>query len=124
MTLGPFLLLIGLGVVFALIWVWISPALALVLGIGAVGILLVVGMWLQAPLDQSLLGLVYRRRPEQPISALKHLIDQKQLGQPPESKPVIARVACSAANLFSASCPTPRWRCAEAFAFGFAFPTS
>ena len=44
MTLGPFLLLIALGVVFALIWVWIDPSLALVLGIGAVGILLVVSM--------------------------------------------------------------------------------
>ena len=35
---------------------------------------------LQAPLDQSLLGLVYRRRPDQPITALNHLIDQKYLG--------------------------------------------
>ena len=82
------------------------------------------GHVLQAPLDQILLGLVYRRRPEQPISALKHLVYQKQFGQPPESKPAIAPVACSAANLFSASCPTPRWRCAKTFAFGFAFPTS
>ena len=53
MTLGPFLLLIALGVVFALIWVWIDPALVLVLGIGAVGTLLVVGMrfrlrWIKA----------------------------------------------------------------------------
>ena len=47
MTLGPFLLLIALGVVFALIWVWIDPALALDLGSGAVGILLVVGMCLR-----------------------------------------------------------------------------
>ena len=35
------------------------------------------GKSLQAPLDQSLLGLVYRRRPEEPIPALNHLIDRK-----------------------------------------------
>ena len=44
-TLGPFLLLIALGVVFSLIWVWNDIAMALFLGIGAVGILLVVWWW-------------------------------------------------------------------------------
>ena len=53
MSLDAFLLLIALGVVFALIWVWIDPALALILCIGTVGILLVVGMcfrprWIKA----------------------------------------------------------------------------
>ena len=36
-TLGQFLLLIALGLVAALIWACIDPALAIVLGIGAVG---------------------------------------------------------------------------------------
>ena len=53
MSLAPFPLLIVLGVVFALIWVWIGPALAMVLGIGALGNLLLVGMrfgprWIKA----------------------------------------------------------------------------
>ena len=42
MTVGQFLLLIGLGVVSALLWVWVDPALALVLGIGSIGTVLVV----------------------------------------------------------------------------------
>ena len=37
MTLGLFLALIALGVLLALIWVLIHPALAIILGIGAVG---------------------------------------------------------------------------------------
>ena len=52
-NLRQFPLLIALGVVLALIWVLIDPALALVLGIGAVGTWLVVGMrfkprWIKA----------------------------------------------------------------------------
>ena len=43
-TLGQFLLLIALGVVLSLIWAWIDPALAIVLGIGAVGTWLVLRM--------------------------------------------------------------------------------
>ena len=39
-TLVQFLLLIALGVVIALIYVWIGPVLAVVLGIGAAGIVL------------------------------------------------------------------------------------
>ena len=42
MTFGQFLLLIGLGVVFALLWFWVDPALAVVLGIGSIGTVLVV----------------------------------------------------------------------------------
>ena len=42
MTFGQFLLLIGLGVVSALLWVWVDPALAVVLGIGSIGTVLVV----------------------------------------------------------------------------------
>ena len=42
MTVGQFLLLIGLGVVSALLWVWVDPALAVVLGIGSIGTVLVV----------------------------------------------------------------------------------
>ena len=42
MTVGQFLLLIGLGVVFALLWVWIDPALAVVLGIVSIGTVVVV----------------------------------------------------------------------------------
>ena len=42
MTFGQFLLLIGLGLVFALLWVWVDPALAVVLGIGSIGTVLVV----------------------------------------------------------------------------------
>ena len=42
MTFGHFLLLIGLGVVVALLWVWVDPALAVVLGIGSIGTVLVV----------------------------------------------------------------------------------
>ena len=53
MTLRQFLVLIALGVVLALIWVLIHPVLAIVLGIGAVGTWLVVGMrfkprWIKA----------------------------------------------------------------------------
>ena len=40
-TLGPLLWLFALGGVFALIRVWIGPALAVVLGIGTIGTLLV-----------------------------------------------------------------------------------
>ena len=52
-NLKQFLVLIALGVVLALIWVLIDPALAIVLGIGAVGTWLVVGMrfkprWIKA----------------------------------------------------------------------------
>ena len=52
-NLKQFLVWMALGVVLALTWVWIDPALALVLGIGAVGILLVVGIcfrprWIKA----------------------------------------------------------------------------
>ena len=43
-NLRQFLVLIALGVVLALIWDLIDPALAIVLGIGAVGTWLVVGM--------------------------------------------------------------------------------
>ena len=53
MTLIQFLLLIALGVVLALIWVLIDPALAIVFGIGAIGTWLEVGMrfkprWIKA----------------------------------------------------------------------------
>ena len=53
MTLRQFLVLIALGVVLALIWVLIHPVLAIVLGIGAVGTWMVVGMrfkprWIKA----------------------------------------------------------------------------
>lgn len=53
MTLGLFLELIALGVVFTLIWAWIDPALAIVLGVGAIGTWLVVGIrfrprWIKA----------------------------------------------------------------------------
>ena len=41
-TLGPLLLSFALGGVFALICVWIGPPLAVVLGIGIIGTLLVV----------------------------------------------------------------------------------
>ena len=41
MTLVQFLLLIALGVVFALICVWIGPVLAVVLSLGTAGIVLV-----------------------------------------------------------------------------------
>ena len=52
-NLKQFLVLIALGVALALIWVLIHPALAIVLGIGAVGTWLVVGMrfkprWIKA----------------------------------------------------------------------------
>tara|TARA_Y100000991_G_C21894744_1_gene315369 strand:+ start:503 stop:817 length:315 start_codon:yes stop_codon:yes gene_type:complete len=52
-NLKQFLVLIALGVVLALIWVLIDPALAIVLGIGAVGTWLVVEMrfkprWIKA----------------------------------------------------------------------------
>ena len=42
MTLGQFLLLIALGVAIALIWVWVDPAVAMVLCIGFIGTVLVV----------------------------------------------------------------------------------
>ena len=42
MTVGQFLLLIGLGVVSALLWVWVDPALAVVLGIGSTASVVVV----------------------------------------------------------------------------------
>ena len=42
MTFGQFLLLIGLGVVSALLWVWVDPALAVVLGIVSIGTVVVV----------------------------------------------------------------------------------
>ena len=42
MTFGQFLLLIALGVLFALLWVWVDPALAVVLGIGSIGTVVVV----------------------------------------------------------------------------------
>ena len=42
MTVGQFLLLIGLGVVSALLWVWVDPALAVVLGIGSIASVVVV----------------------------------------------------------------------------------
>jgi len=42
MTFGQFLLLIALGVVFALLWVWVDPALAVVVGIGSIGTVVVV----------------------------------------------------------------------------------
>ena len=41
MTLVQFLLLITLGVVFALIYAWIGPVLAVVLSLGTAGIVLV-----------------------------------------------------------------------------------
>ena len=41
-TLGPLLWLFALGGVLSLICVWIGPALAVVLGIGTIGTLLVV----------------------------------------------------------------------------------
>ena len=52
-NLRQFLVLIALGVVLALIWVLIHPALAIVFCIGAVGTWLVVGMrfkprWIEA----------------------------------------------------------------------------
>ena len=52
-NLRQFLVLIALGVVLALIWVLIDPALAIVFGIGAVGTWLEVGMrikprWIKA----------------------------------------------------------------------------
>ena len=52
-NLKQFLVLIALGVALALIWVLIHPALAIVLGIGAVGTWLVVGIrfkprWIKA----------------------------------------------------------------------------
>tara|TARA_B100000524_G_C23462491_1_gene303023 strand:- start:139 stop:429 length:291 start_codon:yes stop_codon:yes gene_type:complete len=46
-NLKQFLVWMALGVVLALIWVLIDPALAIVLGIGAVGTWLVVGMRLK-----------------------------------------------------------------------------
>ena len=42
MTFGQFLLLIALGVVFTLLWVWVDPALAVVLGIVSIGTVVVV----------------------------------------------------------------------------------
>jgi len=42
MTFGQFLLVIAVGVVVALLWVWVDPALAVVLGIGSIGTVLVV----------------------------------------------------------------------------------
>ena len=42
MTFGQFMLLLALGVVFALLWVWIDPALAVVLGIVSIGTVVVV----------------------------------------------------------------------------------
>ena len=48
MTLVQFLLLIALGVVFALICAWISPVLAVVLSLGTVGIVLVL-VWRLRP---------------------------------------------------------------------------
>ena len=42
MTFGQFMLLLALGVVFALLWVWIDPALAAVLGIVSIGTVVVV----------------------------------------------------------------------------------
>ena len=63
MTLRQFLVLIALGVVLALIWVLIHPALAIVLGIGAVVWHLAGGEHaFQASLDQSLWGVVHRIR--------------------------------------------------------------
>ena len=52
-NLRQFLVLIAVVVVLALIWVLIDPALAIVLGIGAVGTWLVIGMgfkprWIKA----------------------------------------------------------------------------
>ena len=65
-TLVQFLLLIALGVVIALIYVWIGPVLARS-GNWSCWHRADAGPALQAPLDQSLLGMVHRRRPEQPI---------------------------------------------------------
>ena len=53
MTLVQFLLLIALGVVFALICVWIGPDLAVVLSLGTAGIVLVLvrrlrPLWIKA----------------------------------------------------------------------------
>ena len=42
MTFGQFMLLLALGVVFALLWVWIDPTLAVVLGIVSIGTVVVV----------------------------------------------------------------------------------
>ena len=42
MTFGQFMLLLALGGVLALLWVWIDPALAVVLGIVSIGTVVVV----------------------------------------------------------------------------------
>ena len=42
MSFVQFLLLIALGVVFTLLWVWVDPALAVVLGIVSIGTVVVV----------------------------------------------------------------------------------
>ena len=42
MSFGQFMLLVALGVVFALFWVWIDPALAVVLGVVSIGTVVVV----------------------------------------------------------------------------------
>ena len=42
MTFGQFMLVLALGVMFALLWVWIDPALAVVLGIVSIGTVVVV----------------------------------------------------------------------------------
>ena len=42
MSFGQFMLLVALGVVFALVWVWIDPALAVVLGVVSIGTVVVV----------------------------------------------------------------------------------
>jgi len=42
MTFGQFLLVIAVGVVVALLWVWVDPALAVVLGIGSIASVVVV----------------------------------------------------------------------------------
>ena len=42
MSFVQFLLLIALGVVFALLWVWVDPALAVVLGVVSIGTVVVV----------------------------------------------------------------------------------
>ena len=69
MTLVQFLLLIALGVVFALICVWIGPDLAVVLSLGTAGIVLVLvrrfrPRWIKAFWTCCIdVGQNFRRRP-------------------------------------------------------------
>ena len=47
MTFGQFLLVIAVGVVVALLWVWVDPAMAVVLGIGSIASVVVVVLCLR-----------------------------------------------------------------------------